>query len=680
MSLRIPGANAATLDAYLRGLGLLRACDRLLDGLRWSWDEDETMVVHGVDSLDTLVDALMAAPEPFAPVATPWRGKAGKEHSFRELRNIADERLLDWFDACGVAQTGKGEMSSRHNPLLGQGGGFGRSEVAAGAEAARERLQKALARPERAREALKALLAGEAPDPRAAAAVQVTKKAIGAYQSGRGTGPGASRRDVDPSTQAASTNAWDLLLVLEGVRLFRGALVRRPGVGGREQASFPLIVRAAAIGLDDANREQDRVDDDRAYELLAPLWAAPLRARTVATAIARARLRLHDSRHVRVADDALDAVLAAHASADLQGFDRIVRFVLYAPSDPRYRYALRRAVVSAKARERASWAVADVLEFMRRQARVEPRGENRTAAHRRAEHMLAEALANEGDVVGALVALERIGARAHPASSLSSLRLPRLRPSWLISDDPARRLAAAIAGAAEDPDDNRASWLRRELLPHARDGSHWRLSNDAPTIDLTRASDRVERLLETVVRHGMRESAGQVRAGLPGLVASPAPSGARLRDLALLISGEPEFARRTALNVPTAARIDLPEQMPEHGEQQVVQLGAACACLLLAAQPWADDDGALARRAELVGRVLGGDTDGALRLAVADLRRRGLEVAAPRATTIAHLHRGQLALALLAGLSASTIDALTRQIQPFHYDFPLEPETEGTIT
>jgi hypothetical protein len=686
----LPGLHAGALDAYLRALGTMRVSERVVPGLRWSWTERETLEVHGALSADELAGQIAARVGEdrslLAPVSTPWRGAGGKDVAFRDLRNGADERLLDWFDACAVPRAERDETGSRHNPLLGQGGGFGRSEIADAFEAAVARLV-APARPERVERALRATLAGTALDRADAKAVAVAKKAIGAYQSGRATGPGASASDTAPTMQKATTSAWDLVLVLEGLRAFRGAPTRR---SERSQASFPLLARAQAVGLDAANAHQDREEDG--FEVLVPLWSAPSRAATVMAVIGRARLRLADRNGPRIADDALEALLSQTAVAvGGLGFDRCVRFALHAPSDPRYRYAVRRGAVAARGSRDASDAARTLLPFVRAQARAEPHGDQRTAAHGRAEHELREALAGLGvpppgaggrtrvrRLLAALVALELIASRAHPHDALDRLELPELGREWdraATRRDPGERpdaadrewdVARALASTArlgDDPDRRRASWLRPLLLPHRTVPRGWRLTSEHTVPDLTRSARPADVLLDRAIRHALRPSAG--------IPAPATPRGVDVPTLEVLLAAggiDPDAVARLAA---PAARLAVaaPRPAPEPVASPRAWEGATLASVLLASQP-ADDEpddsqpgaphAALARRARLAALARAGQLEALVRQAAAELWSRDLAVPLHSAAALCDVDPCRLALALLVPVDSAARHALRR--------------------
>lgn len=728
---RLEGCHARSLDAYLRGLGLLFAADAVVDDLRSAWSEDGVLIIYSTEDLDALVLRLVEAAvtdteRVFGSIATPWRGKAGRERSFAQLRNEAPDAALAWFDACALPRLdGRGSSDKRNNPLLGQGGGFGRSELAAAFADAGTLLIKRAGKPEALERALAALLSDEPLERRDARAVAVSNKVLGAYQSGRATGPGASRVDVEPTGQRASTSAWDLMLVIAGLSAFSGSTSRRPDPGATIQASFPLLVRARAAGLDDANARQLRTDGDDTYELLAPLWSAPARLPVVYRRLATLRLRAGGS----IARDAAEATVAhAAVSARGVGFDRLVRFVLAAPSDPRYRYALRRGVILARGSRAADLVARDMVPFLRAVDARPPKGDRRPEGLARARHGLDEAAVRVARadpqeqaqalraLVVALVAFERIAARTYEERSLASLPLARLGRAWqramAAGDDADWRLSRSLAWAASV---GGSSWLRAELLPHRRtektsrpgpdDGAQrgrgaastqaaemvWRLDSDHGSEDLLHSSQPLVTLLRSAI----------AVARSPRDELDFAAASARLSDVAALLGSDgPAGDMRLVEATIAAARLDAPPDTPERAPGETPArhgIGRALAVVLLAGQPAGDretlEEGAdesrgtsephatvMARRAELAQLALAGaNTRGdasagrsahasgraaLLRLANRELWRRGLDVAPPAADALTSLPSERLAAALLLGVEAGATEALHEQFSP----------------
>jgi CRISPR-associated protein Csx17 len=662
---RLPGCNAGSLDAYLRGLGFFFLAGKVDPSVRAWWDEDGILNLGCRDFgalCEHIVRRLLDPRSPLAVlVRTPWRGK-GRNEGFAELRNAAREAELDWFDACGVprslGQRGEEMSDKENNPLLGQGGGFGRSEMEKAERDALRKLRR-LKLPDGGLSAVLAALVRDEPlDPAVWKKASVDNKVLGAYQSGRGTGPGLSAADVKATEQKARTNAWDIVLVLEGLCAFRGSPTRRAEAGAAVQAAFPLMVRARPIGVG----PQLRKDEEGTFELLAPLWSGPCTARALRHLLAATRLRTNRG----VARDSVDAVLvqAARAARGL-GFDRLVRFAFVPGSDPRYRFAVRRGTIRARGQEAARRALEEVVPFLRQvERRVDP--DREPASFKVARRRLEEALAALGvehrgstggqlergreaqGVLTALAAFQPPAARATRGSD-PEVRAPYLSSAWLrLADDgsPEFRLARALVTGMTR---GGTSLLRSTALPQREEDDRWFLDPDGPLPDLERVGEPVEALVRLVLlaaRRAAPEEPLQRRGA------------ARAADVALLLSGalDGDGERRLVLLAQALAGISLPERgeapsadrregigaSPEGpaaageargsavGDRRWVAVGADAARLILAAQPCEGEAGQshawLECATSLASLLLTGRYDGARVFADRELRRRRLDL------------------------------------------------------
>lgn len=676
---RLAGCNADSLDSYLRGLGLFLLAGELEPGVRAWWDEDAVLWLATPEGVESLVDELVGAVLDPArslprPIRTPWRGRRKVALSFAELRNQTDDAELDWVDACALprstAPTGRERSDHENNPLLGQGGAFGSAEVADAHAKAIGVLRKFEQKQALLRAALFAVLRRDSIDSKVARQVSVTNAVLGAYQSGRATGPGLSADDVKPTSQKIRTSAWDVVLVLEGLRAFRGAPTRRPEPGAIQQASFPLLVRARAVGL--SRPDEFRDDDEGTFELLAPLWSAPCGARALRHVLAVARLRAPHG----VARDTLDAALVqAGRAVHGLGFDRLVRFAFVASSDPRYRYAVRRGALRARGAAAARRAVAEIVPFLRRlDCVVHETPPALALARRRLEDELAglaagappttpEARRREArrvqDSLVALALLETPAARAPRLRGAPRLEAPRLSRAWLrlANDGSAEyRLARAVAGAYVA---SSASVLREHFLPQRIEENRFVLDATAATVDLERVSDPLRGLVEAILRAlRVSDHLADARSG---------SGGAQLSDLALLLSGElgRQVERRLALLTAAFSGIEAPSVEPARQAPSTAgasALGADVARLLLAAAPVdaAETPDAVAERgASLAALVLAGNIGPARVATERQLRRRELDLLpAPPIASPAPASFVRLALALLVPPNPASRDAL----------------------
>lgn len=659
---RLPGCNSETLDSYLRGVGFFLLVGDVEPAVRAWWDEDGVLWFGCPSTLDELVALAVAKVrrDP-PPLRTPWRGKGGRDLGFVDTRNGATDFDLDWFDACALARpvqmtgtpAGARELSNRmDNPLLGQGGAFGNVKSEDAYRDAIERIEKLS--DEETASGLLAAIRGQPLEQRLAKKISVEKKVLGAYQSGRGTGPGASSQDRKATDQKARTSAWDILLVLNGLRAFRGSLARRPDPGAREQASFPLVVQSQPIGTGPGGIHELRSDVKNVngrriepFEFLAPLWSTPCTSRPLRKLVWSARVRLPRA----VAHDTLDAILVqASCGAQGLGFDRLVRFALILGQDPTKpaRFAVRRGEIHALGQAAARLAVDEILPFLRDLEReVAHTGAGEAPAIAIARRRLDDALASfarpasspggtTSEAASAQEALMALAALQTPAAwtieSDRALEPPRLSSRWFRSADdgsPVFRLARSLlAGLSDD----RATLVRETLLPQRRDDDRFLLDPARTPTDLERVSDPLAVLVHLILT--------ALRRARPRDL--PRAGSTSVGDLAVLLSGSlgREEERRLALLCAALADVHPSElSAARPGDPLRFGIGADVARLLLAAQPAAGvSSAASATRADkaradtlepmttLASLLLAGRVDVARRVADRELRRRGLDL------------------------------------------------------
>ncbi len=693
---RLPGCTAESLDGYLRGLGFFLLAGEVEPSVRAWWDEDGVLWIASPRRLTDLSAAVTdrVRREP-PPLRTPWRGSEGRDRSFLDVRNGVQDAELDWLDACALARpfeatgtsTARERSDRENNPLLGQGGSFGRSDPEAAYADALETIRNA-SDESLLSAALVSSLVGEPLDRKTLQRLSTTKAVLGAYQSGRATGAGSSMRDFEPTRQPSRSSVWDVVLVLTGLRLFRGVPTRRADSRARVQASFPFLVRSRPIGAGPGGVHELRADDAQAYELLAPLWSSPCNPRTLRHLVCSARLRLPPTRGrqlATVAQDTLDAMLvqASRAAYGL-GFERLVRFALVAGADPRYRFAVRRGEVHALGLRAARLAVEQILPFLReldRAVREEP--PSLAVARRRLDDALAAFgrprppaspsadAARTQEVMIALAALQAPAARA-VANGDRSFEPPRLLSEWFRHADDgseAYRLARSLVAGLSD---GQACLLRETLLPQRRnEDGRFVLDATRTPPDLERVSDPLAVLVElalTALRRTRPENLA--RAG--------STSFSALASLLAGAMGEVE-ERRLALLCAALASVHPTNPPPARPEDPLTAgIGADVARLLLAAQPATENEtakDALERTTALASLLLAGRVDVARTMADRELRRRGLDLLPappPRAPT----PRPQaLALAVLLPFDEEARSALERAVSIS----PTTPHEQGGV-
>lgn len=704
---RLPSCNAETLDSYLRGIGFFLLAGEVEPSVRAWWDEDGILWLASPLPLDELAAAMVSEVRHRPPpLRTPWRGSGGHGRTFVETRNDAEDAELDWLDACALARPAESKTAStarersdrENNPLLGQGGSFGRSDPEAAYADALATIRRA-SDVNLLGDALVSSLVGEPLDRKTLQRLSTTKAVLGAYQSGRATGAGSSMRDVEPTRQPSRSSVWDIVLVLTGLRLFRGVPTRRADSRARVQASFPFLVRSRPIGIGPGGAHDLRADDPQAYELLAPLWSIPCTPRTLRRLVSSARLRLPPTRArqlASVAQDTLDAVLvqASRAAYGL-GFERLVRFALVAGADPRYRFAVRRGEVHELGLRTARLALEEILPFLRELDRECERRFRRREDGRQpkppsltvARHRLDDALAAFGrprppaspsadaartqEVLIALAGLQAPAARA-VANGDRSFEPPRLESEWFRHADDgsaAYRLARSLVSGLSDGE---TCLLRETFLPQRRndDGCVVLDASRSPP-DLERVSDPLAVLVELVLTALRRTRPDNL----------PRSGSTSFSDLARLLSGVlgQDEERRLALLCAALAGIHPttpPSARPE--DPLTAGIGADIARLLLAAQPATEDETAKdahERTTALASLLLAGRVDVARTMADRELRRRGLDLL-PMPPRLAPTSRpAALALAVLLPFDEEARSALERVVSIS----PMTPHQQGGV-
>lgn len=684
VSEQLSGCNAESLDSYLRGLGFFLLAGKIEPAMRAWWNEDAVLCTATPEGVEALARRLVSEflddrGSLVTPIKTPWRGSGRAGRLFVELRNEAADEELDWFDACalprGDQEAGTQRSDKSNNPLLLQGEQV-RIEFAAAHEEALKTIRGSAGRPNLLASTLLAGLNRNALPRGDAKKISVSRKVLGAYQSGRGTGPGHSARDVEPTSQPAASSAWDVLLAMEALRAFRGTVTRRPGVQSPPIAAFPLLVRSRPVALGRGDGLDLREDSADAFELLAPVWDRPCSARTLVHLLAKTRLRTPSG----IARDTLDAALVqASRAAHGLGFDRLVRFAFI--SSGKMPYATRRGMLTARIVPAAARALDEVTPFLRRLDRAVPDEPPSLALARRRLDDALGALASGSPATNpeerahvarqvqnglvALALLEVPAARACSDQARSQLGIASLQSSWLwLSDDgsAAFRLARALVTAGAT---GRSSWLRGVLRSHRRDdrSQRWILDPKHSVADLERAGDPLRALVEAAL--------AAMRSSSEGLWRSTASRPARLDDVALLLSGQlgPHEERRIALLAASLAGVAMPTSPPPAAMISTparAGIGADLGRLLLASSVESTNEEAQPRhepgadrRAQLVSLALAGRLD-ALRVAAdRELRRRQLDLLpCPPLGSIRPADATCLAFALLLPLDETTRSAL----------------------
>ncbi len=356
--LTLPGCRTTPLGSYLAALGLLRAVTRLLDSeVSGRWERQRFVLTSRFNTLDELVDALLARFEPEA-IVSPWNAGSGfagngknvtAERALQAVRQSDDPRLrclreavaagdrvvalgrergwggkgddlwdkarkrdvlglcrnefpdraLPWLDAAVALGQDDDPAYSR---LLGTGGNFGRQDLSATYLA---RVHSVLT-DQRSRGWLHSLVSGEESTP-------YLRDAVGQFDPGRAGGIQSS--PLEKADDKGFVNPWAFLLTVEGTLLFASAVVRRHGAE-YARVALPFQVRGSAAGY------ATQAPEERALgELWTPEWSVPARVDEIAHLFAEGRAEWND----RPASSGLDFVRAVATLGIDHGIDAFER-------------------------------------------------------------------------------------------------------------------------------------------------------------------------------------------------------------------------------------------------------------------------------------------------------------------------------------------------------------------
>ncbi len=357
---RLNGVRADALLGYLKAVGILRLVAEQADpAVRGGWD-GPTFVLRTALDRPALEEFFLERYRP-SPVFNPWNSGAGfdaksrkvkagqtldtvaattgerwerpravlalaraivdeigesagreaKTRILRVLRERYPDDALPWLDAAVVV----GGDEPRFPLLLGTGGNDGRLDFSVNF------LQRALdvvgpeplaERSALLRDALDGTSTG-----RLAADV-----AIGQYSPSSAGGVNATT-----GFEAVSlVNPWDFVLLIEGVVVFAGSVVKRFGAGNA-RAAFPFTFASTVGGFASSSS-----GEETRGEVWLPRWRGYATFRAVAATIRTARVDVESSSNPRqpAARAAHTAVEAAEASIarglmnGIDGFDRVV--------------------------------------------------------------------------------------------------------------------------------------------------------------------------------------------------------------------------------------------------------------------------------------------------------------------------------------------------------------------
>lgn len=484
--------------------------------------------------------------------------------------------------------------------------------------------------------------------------------AIGQYDPGAAGGPNSTTGSMGDSL----VNSWDFILMMEGALLLRARATRHLDPVAASRASAPFAVRPHAAGFSSAGLEKSA----RGEQWL-PLWSRPAGLSDVAAVFAEGRLQLGRL----TANRPVDAARALSRLGTARGIDSFERYgYLERNGQSTLAVPLGRIHVRHHPRAHLIDDLAPWLEKLRRLAN----GKNATARLQHAEKVLA------GSVFSALThdySPERWQAILLAAAAIETLQqsgsafeagpIPPLSPEWVpvLGNTPVVRLAAALgsAAAAYSPRGRAIDPVRHHWLPLEPGARRFRISDRrlaADTRVVMHARDAALDCAQLVQRRSVEaQQSGQ--RNLPLVAAHGA--AAKLTDLRALLTGSLPLDLIVSLaqalmsvrwdqwnskhHLPSPPSRDLPDE--------------AWLALRLASLPWSLRGGCpIPAEASLCRRLLGGDSAGAIQLALQRLTSSGLRpplragaIAAPQA----RLWAAALAFPIdrrTASLAAVTLD------------------------
>ncbi|MCG8555034.1 MAG: type I-U CRISPR-associated protein Csx17 [Proteobacteria bacterium] len=374
--LELRGCTPEPLGNYLKGLGVFRLIAEQADPQARAWWKDGVLVLHTKWSQKELSDFFLQGigdeSTPVycpTPVFAPWGGRPGfyadgnerakaRLESLRQIsppgrfamaqhvvkvtdevladhgwsnvskkkraelkasiiaamRNAWSESGIDWFDACLAL-----EEDARFGFLYGTGGNEGSADITNNFW---ELIEETIGFPNQ-RQDSGALLA---------AAVFGASRVGGTSRTAGQHFPFAagSSNCGQVFFSSASTNPWDVVLMMEGAVLFSGATTKRLSQLGKGKAAFPFMIDHLATGepsasLRDEAKQDAQITRCRA-EFWMPLWSSPTSLPAIRALLAEGRLQRPSGQHTEHALHAMEAIKSLGVSRGVSAFHRVALF------------------------------------------------------------------------------------------------------------------------------------------------------------------------------------------------------------------------------------------------------------------------------------------------------------------------------------------------------------------
>ena len=377
------------------------------------------------------------------------------------LRSTTDTEHLSYLDACYVLS-----VDEVPAPLLGRGGVDGSRDFGVNfAERLRDLFDLDEGTPtDQGRGEIKAALFG--------IGWRLDRcDSMGQYSPGQG-GPNATTGYQGDNPQ----NSWDLVFTMEGTIAFSGALTRRWGVGGGNQAAFPFTFEPTNAGVGSLTSE----DPNRPRgEIWTPLWTKPATFLEISAIFSEGRLTLGQ----RIARTGLDAARSVAQIGLSRGIGSFERYSIIQPDRKMPYQATPLGRIHAPSQPRrdliedldtGGWLTsAQQLIASKKKAPARAR-----MVMRRLENALFQMTDANRTSEGICNALVALGELVYWTATNPSIRKalkppPAMSSAWIwMADDgsPEFRIAAALAGLGLPPIERRDGG-ETEITPENRDAA-----------------------------------------------------------------------------------------------------------------------------------------------------------------------------------------------------------------
>ena len=374
--LELRGCTPEPLGNYLKGLGVFRLIAEQADPQARAWWRDGVLALHTKWSHKEVSDFFLQGigdeSSPIycpTPIFAPWGGRPGfyadgnrkakarldslrqisppgrfataqhvvkvtdevlanhgwsntskkkraelKASIIAAMRNTWNESGIDWFDACLAL-----EEDARFGFLYGTGGNEGSADITNNFWELIEETIGFLSPRQDSDALLTAALFG-------ATRVGGTSRTAGQHFP---LAAGSSNCGQD-FFSSASTNPWDVVLMMEGAVLFSGATTKRMSQLGKNKAAFPFMIdhlatNESSTSLKDEAKQDAQVTRCRA-EFWMPLWSTPTSLPDIWALLSEGRLQRPSGQHTEHTLHAMEAIKSLGVS---RGVDTFHRFALF---------------------------------------------------------------------------------------------------------------------------------------------------------------------------------------------------------------------------------------------------------------------------------------------------------------------------------------------------------------